>query len=140
MMLSDFEKLRLSFRDEALKLPECINLVNKTTEQYITELDYETKAVTEEMNAKIRAMEEFVNPQVTKLNKDYKVKIGKLADRFDKELHRLQKKNAKTKKSIENNENKIKEFRTQSKKPSNKKPCYLREKMERENQANPKKD
>ncbi len=91
-----------------MKLPECIRLVNKTTGQYITELDYEAEAVTEEMDAKIRALEEFVNPQVAKLNKDYKVKIGKLADRFDKELDRLQKMKAKTKKSIENNERKDK--------------------------------
>jgi hypothetical protein len=115
LMLSDFEKLRLASTDEALKLPECINLVNKTTEQYITELDYEAKAVTEEMNAKIRALEEFVNPQVTKLNKDYEVKINKLANRFDEELHRLQKKSTKTKKSIEDNESKIRDFERKAK-------------------------
>ena len=114
-MLSDFERLQLVQRDEALKLPECIRLVNKTTGQYITELDYEAEAVTEEMDAKIRALEEFVKPQVAKLNKDYKVKIGKLADRFDEELDRLQKMKAKTKKSIENNENKIKQFEREAK-------------------------
>ena len=114
-MLSDFEKLQLAQRDEALKLPECIRLVNKTTGQYITELDYEAEAVTEEMDAKIRALEEFVNPQLAKINKDYKVKIGKLADRFDEELDRLQKMKAKTKKSIENNESKIKQFEREAK-------------------------
>ncbi len=114
-MLSDFEKLQLAERDEALKLPECIRLVNKTTGQYITELDYEAEAATEEMNAKIRALEEFVNPQIAKLNKDYKVKIGKLADRFEEELDRLQKMKAKTKKSIENNESKIKQFENEAK-------------------------
>ncbi len=114
-MLSDFEKLQLAQRDEALKLPECIRLVNKITGQYITELDYEAEAVTEEMDAKIRALEEFVKPQLAKLNKDYKVKIGKLADRFDEELNRLQKMNAKTKKSIENNESKITQFEREAK-------------------------
>jgi hypothetical protein len=114
-MLSDFEKLQLAQRDEALKLPECVRLVNKTTGQYITELDYEAEAVTEEMDAKIRALEEFVNPQLAKINKDYKVKIAKLADRFDEELDRLQKMEAKTKKSIENNEAKIKQFEREAK-------------------------
>jgi hypothetical protein len=114
-VLSDFEKLQLAQRDEALKLPECIRLVNKTTGQYITELDYEAEAVTEEMDAKIRALEEFISPQLAKLNKDYKVKIGKLADHFDEELDRLQKMKAKTKKSIENNESKIKQFEREAK-------------------------
>ncbi len=114
-MLSDFEKLQLAQRDEALKLPECIRLVNKTTGQYITELDYEAEAVTEETDAKIRALEEFVNPQLAKLNKDYKVKIGKLADRFDEELEGLRKMKAKTIKSIESNESKIKQFEREAK-------------------------
>ncbi len=120
LMLSDFEKLQLASADEALKLPECINLVNKTTGQYLTELDYEAKAVAEEIDAKIRAMEEFVNPQVVKLNKDYKMKIGKLANRFEKELHRLQKKSTKTKKSIADNESKIKGFERKAKKQATK--------------------
>ncbi len=114
-MLSDFEKLQLSQRDEALRLPECIRLLNKTTGQYVTELDYEAEAVTEEMDAKIKALEEFVNPQLAKLNKDYKVKIKKLADHFDEELDRLQIMKEKTKKSIENNETKIKQFESDAK-------------------------
>ncbi len=62
------------------------------------------------MDAKIRAQEEFVNPQIAKLNKDYKAKIEELAESFDKELESLQKLKTKTKKSIENNEEKIKQF------------------------------
>ena len=63
---------RSFLREEAEKLPECIRLINKTTSQYITELDYEAAAVKEEADAKIRAQEELVNPQIAKLNKDYK--------------------------------------------------------------------
>lgn len=114
-MLSDFEKLQSVQRDEALKLPECIRLVNKTTGQYITELDYEAEAVTEEMDAKIRALEEFVNPQVAKINKDYKAKREKLTDGFDLDLDRLQKQMDKTRRSIESNEGKIRQFEREGK-------------------------
>jgi hypothetical protein len=113
--LSDFEKLQSSQRDETLKLPECIRLLNKTTRQYLTELDYEAEAVTEEMDAKIRAMEEFVNPQVAKLNKDYKAKKEKITDSCDKELDRLQKAMAKTQKSIESNDDKVVHFEREAK-------------------------
>ena len=59
-------------REEAERLPECIRLINKTTSQYITEIDYEAEAVKEETDAKIRAQEELVNPQIAKLNKEYR--------------------------------------------------------------------
>lgn len=114
-MLSDLEKLQSSLRDEALKLSECTRIVKKTTGQYVTELDYEAEAVTEEMDAKIRALEEFVKPQVAKLNKDYKATREKLTDSFDKELDRLQKAMSKTQKSIESNNDKTMQFEREAK-------------------------
>jgi hypothetical protein len=114
-VLSDFEKMRTAQREDSSKLPECIRLINKTTSQYITELDYEAQAATEEMDAKIRALEEFVNPQVAKLNKDYKAKKQKLADSFDLELDRLQKQIVKTRKTIENTEENVREFEREAK-------------------------
>jgi hypothetical protein len=89
-------------------LPECAKLLNKITSQYITELNYEASATTEETDAKIRAREELVNPKIAKLNKDYKAKIKGLTENFDKEIESLQKLKTKTQKSIECNEGKIK--------------------------------
>ena len=117
-MISEFDKLQSQLREEAERLPECIRLVNKTTSQYITEINYEAEAAKEEADAKIKAQEELVNPQINKLNKDYKRKIKELTESFDKELESLRKLRTKNQKAIENNEEKIKlyqrEARTQA--------------------------
>jgi hypothetical protein len=114
-MLSYFEKLQTAQRGETLKLPECIRLVYKTTGQYITELDYEAQAATEEMDAKIRALDEFVKPKVAQLNKAYKAKKQKITDDYDLELDRLQRQMIKAQKSIQNIEGKIKTFEREAK-------------------------
>jgi hypothetical protein len=114
-MLSDFEKIQGAQKEDSLKLPECIRLINKTTGQYITELDYAAQAATEEMDAKIKALEEFVNPQVAKLNKEYRAKKQKLSDSFDLELDNLQKQRVRTQKSIQSNEEKIRGLEREAK-------------------------
>ena len=114
-IISEFEKVQSTIRDETQKIPECIRLVNKTTSQYLTELDYETEAVTDEMNAKIKALEEYVNPQIAKLNKEYKAKREMLTERFDKEIESLQKLKTKTQKSIEINEGKNSLYKRETK-------------------------
>jgi hypothetical protein len=120
-MLSEFEKLQSGLREEAERLPECTRLVNKTTSQYITELDYESSAAKEEADAKIRAQEELVNPKIKKLNKDYKRKIKDAAESFDKELESLQKQKAKTLNSIQSSEGKIKLYEHDAKAQAEKK-------------------
>ena len=102
-------------------LPECSRLLNKITSQYITELNYEASAATEETDAKIRAQEELVNPKIAKLNKDYKAKIKDLTESFDKEIESLQKLKTKTQKSIESNEGKIKLYQHEAKAQATKK-------------------
>ena len=114
-MLAEFDKLQSFMREEAERLPECLRLINKTTSQYITELDYEAAAVKEETDAKIRAQEELVNPKIAKLNKEYKGKIKDLTESFDKELESLQKLKTKTQKFIEDNEGKIRLYQREAK-------------------------
>ena len=70
--------------------------INKTTSQYITELDYAAEAIRDEANAKIKAQEEFVNPQISKLNSEYKRQIADLTRSFDEEIESLEKLKAKT--------------------------------------------
>ena len=106
-LIAMFGKLQSGLREEAAMLPECTRLLNKITNQHITELSYEASAATEETDAKIRAQEELVNPKIAKLNKDYKAKIKGLTESFDKEIESLQKLKTKTQKSIKSNEEKI---------------------------------
>ena len=114
-MLAEFERLQSFLREDAERLPECMRLINRTTSQYITELNYEAAAVKEEADAKIKAQEELINPQIAKLNKDFKRKIKDLTESFDKELENLQKLKAKTLKFIEGNEGKIKLYQREAK-------------------------
>ena len=107
-MLTEMNKLQSFLREDAQRLSECLRLINKTTSQYITELDYATEAVRDEANAKIKAQEEFVNPQITKLNSEYKHQIAQVTRSFDEELESLEKLKAKTTKFVEGNEEKIK--------------------------------
>ena len=77
-MLTEMSKLQSFLREDAQRLSECLRLINKTTSQYITELDYAAEAVRDEANAKIKAQEEFVNPQIAKLNSEYKRQIAQI--------------------------------------------------------------
>jgi len=120
-MLSELNKVQSFLREDAQRLSECLRLVNKTTSQYITELDYAAEAVKDEANAKIKAQEEFVNPQVAKLNSQYKRQINDLTKNFDAELESLEKLKAKTYKFIENNEEKIKFYDREAKSQTQKK-------------------
>ena len=114
-MLSELDKLQSFLREETETLQECTRLINKTTNRYVTELDYEVSAVKEEADAKIRAQEEIVNPQINKLNKEYKRKIKDLTKSFDKELESLQKLNSKTLKYMKEDERKIKLYQREAK-------------------------
>ncbi len=114
-ILTEMNKLQLFLKEDAQKLSESLRLINKTTSQYITELDYAAEAVKDEANAKIRAQEEFVNPQIAKLTSEYKRQITDLTKSFDEELDSLEKLKLKTEKSIENNEEKIKLYDREAK-------------------------
>jgi hypothetical protein len=114
-LITVFGKLQSGLREEVEMLPECSKLLNKITSQYITELNYEASAATEETDAKIRAQEELINPKIAKLNKDYKAKIKGLTESFDKEIESLKKLETKTQKFIESNEGKIKLYQHEAK-------------------------
>jgi hypothetical protein len=120
-MLSEFDKLKASLREEAQRLQECTKLVNLTTSQYITELEYEVAAVKEEADAKIRAQEEIIKPKISQLTKDYKAKIKNLTETFDQEIEKLQKLKTKLQKLIEANEGKISLYQREAKEQAEKK-------------------
>lgn len=127
-MVSEFYKLQSKIKEESEMLPECIRLVNKTTSQYITEIGYEAAAAKDETDAKIKAQEELVNPQIAKLAKEYSHKIKELGESFDKELISLEKIRVKTQKSIESNEGEIKLYQRKAKTQASKKQATYEKK------------
>jgi len=106
-MLTEMGKLQSFLIEDAHRLSECLRVINKTTSQFITELDYAAEAVRDEAKAKIKAQEEFVTPKITKLNSEYKRQIAQLTRSFNEELEKLEKLKAKTIKFIDDDEEKI---------------------------------
>ena len=85
-MLSELDKLKASLIEDQVKLSESLKLL-KNYEPYISEIDFEA-AVKDEADAKIKAQEEFVKPQIAKLTKEYNRKIKDLTASFDTELEK----------------------------------------------------
>ncbi|MGD6850847.1 MAG: hypothetical protein ACQCN6_02165 [Candidatus Bathyarchaeia archaeon] len=113
--LVELDKLQANLQADQEKLVECLRFVKKTTGQYLTEIDFEAAAATEEINAKIKAQEEIVKPQIAKLNKEYHKKIKDITASFDDEIESLRKLRAKTEKYIRTTEAKIREYEREAK-------------------------
>lgn len=109
------DKLQVYLKDDAEKLLECLRFLTKTTSQYITEIQYEAAAAKEEADAKIKAQEEFINPQIAKLTKMHQHKIKCANDGFDKELKMLENLKFKTQRFIENGEAKVRRCELEAK-------------------------
>ncbi|HSQ48671.1 MAG TPA: hypothetical protein VLL96_03190 [Candidatus Deferrimicrobiaceae bacterium] len=118
--LSELDKLKNAIREDAQRLPECLRLINKTTGQFITEIDYESAASTEEADAKIKAQEQIVNPQIALLNKNYTRKMKAAKEGFDRELDSLQKQKTKTIQYIRRNQEETKKYIREAKAHANK--------------------
>ena len=112
--LTTITELQAAFREDADTLPECLRQINKKTSQYVTDIDYAAQAVKDEANAKIKAQEELINPQITKLNSDYKKRIANITKSYDDEIENLEKQQAKSEKTIASGEEKIKQFQREA--------------------------
>jgi hypothetical protein len=102
-MLVELERLQTHLKEDTQQLSECLRLISKTTSQYLSELDFQALAAREEADARIKAQEQIVNPQVAQLNKAYSRKIKETAVGFDAELESLAKLEDKTNRFIEKN-------------------------------------
>lgn len=113
--LSDLDKLLSSYTDDAAKLQECLKQVKKTTSQYVTEIEYEASAAKEEADAKIKAQQEFINPQIAKLQKEYNRRTKEIIASYDAELEDNQKLQNKTDKFIASAESELRDYEKNAK-------------------------
>jgi hypothetical protein len=120
-MLWEIGKFQAVINEDAERLPECLRILNKTTSQYVTELDYAAEAVKDEANAKIKAQEEVINPKIASLTSEYKRRINDLTRSFDQELETLEKLRARAEKCVENDEEKIRLYRREAETQASKK-------------------
>lgn len=114
-LLSELDSLQSALKEDTDKLSDCLRLLNKTTGQYITEIDYQAQAVKEEADAKIRAQEEILKPQIAKLNSQYKHHIKEINDNTNREIDNLEKQKSKTQRSVAASEEKIKHYQQEAK-------------------------
>ena len=107
-MVDELSNVQQSLIQDAERLVECRRQENQTTSQYIAELEFAAQSAAEEVDAKIRALEELVKPQVAKLNSEYKRRTKGLVKSFDVQIVKLRKLKIKTQKYIKSDEQKIK--------------------------------
>jgi hypothetical protein len=120
-LMTEMNTLQSSLKENADMLLECLRRLSKTTSQYQTELDYASEAVKDETEAKIKAQEEILKPQIAKLNREHKHKITNLTTGFCSEISKLEKLKAKTSKQIRAKEKKLTQFEQSAKKQAQKK-------------------
>jgi hypothetical protein len=122
--LNQVTGLYASFREETEKLEQLVQSVNKATIRYVTELQFETEAVKDEAQAKIKAQEEIINPKIASLNTQYAKITAKLTGSCEKECLPLQKQKIKLEREIKLAKAKIERFKKEAKKQAEKHHSY----------------
>ena len=89
--------------------------MKKATSQYLSEIEFDATAAKEEADAKIKATQEFIGPEVAKITKEYNRKMKTLANSFDARLEDFEKQKNQTKKTIASTEADIKEYEKNAK-------------------------
>jgi hypothetical protein len=113
--VDELGRLQGSLLEDAALLPECRRQINQTTSQYITELEFASQASAEEADAKIRAQEEHIKPQISKLSSQYRKRIKEAEKGYDKQIVKLKKLKVKIQKFMTSDEAKIKQYEHQAK-------------------------
>lgn len=103
----------LSADNDVLK--ESLKLIKETTSQYLSEIEFEATAVKEEADAKIKATQEFVNPEIVRLTRQYHRKIKAVSSNFDKAVEDLQKQMRKIERAIASSEANIRTYEKKAK-------------------------
>lgn len=107
LVLNEIETLQRSFREKTENLKQILQLINKTTSQYITGLQFEADALKEEAQAKIKAQEEIINPKVLAFTKEYQSRIKHFERNIEAEENPLEKQKSKIEKTRKTLEIKI---------------------------------
>ena len=110
-VVNQIETLQTQFREQTEKLKQLSLLIIKTTSHYTTALQFESDAVAEEAQAKIKAQQELINPKIASLKKEYHTKIENLQKSIEKEKAPLEKQKTKLKKSKDALETKMGQYR-----------------------------
>ena len=111
---AELDSLRLVLKQETEKLAECIGRIKQTTEQHRSELDFLLTATIEEANAKIKACDELITPQVNKIDRKYRRKIASVTNAYNKKIRELESKRNRARKLVDKAEEKISYYRIET--------------------------
>jgi hypothetical protein len=114
-VVDQIEALQLEFKEKTERLKQLPELISKATNGFIEGFNFESKATTEEAEAKIKAQREVVNPKIEKLTQEYKKQVEQLEKGIDKEQDPLEKQKVRIKKTIKERETNIEHYGKQAK-------------------------
>jgi hypothetical protein len=120
LTLQTLEKTLATLAADDGKLAEVQKILKKATGQYLTEIEFDATAAKEEADAKIKATQEFVGLEVTKITREYNRKMKILANSYDEKLENFEKERNKTGKVIASTESDIREYERNAKEASKK--------------------
>jgi hypothetical protein len=113
--IDQIEALQISFKEKIEKLKQLLELISKTTKEYLEGFNFESKSIAEEAEAKIKAQKEIINPKIEKLTINYKKQVEHLEKSIEKEQQPLEKQKSRVEKSIKEAEDNIERYSKQAK-------------------------
>jgi len=137
-IVSQIEALQLSFKEKTEEFKKVLELIFNTTKEYIKGFNFESKAVAEEAEAKIKAQKEIINPKIEKLTINYKKQVERLERSIDKEQQPLEKQKSRIERNIKETEVSIerysKQIKAQSQRGNKRSEESLKKKLKKEKQ------
>ncbi len=111
----ELTQLKTYLEQDTETLQQVVEATNKTTSQYLQELDFIVGASKDEFDAKIKAQEEFIKPQIIKFTKETKAKTKELTLKFNREISEQEKRRRKILKSLVKTEAEIRKYESEAK-------------------------
>ena len=137
-IVNQMETWQRVFREETEKLRQLSKLISKTTEGYMEGFSFELRAIVEEVEAKIKAQKEVINPKIEKLTREYKKQVERLEKSVDKEKQPIVKQKVRIEKSIKETEKIIERYirqvKSQAQKGNKRLEDSLKKKLGKEKQ------
>lgn len=124
LVISEIEGLQNIFIERTETLKRVMQLIEKTTSQYVVDLQFKAEALKDEAGAKIRAQEEIINPKIAAFTKEYQSRIKRLEKNILIEQSPLEKQKAKIERTIKSLSAKIEQYIKNAKVQAKKKNAY----------------
>jgi len=112
----DIENLHRSLRGNIETLTNGMKLIDRTSQQYMKELQAKAKTIKNEFDVRIKEEETIVAPRINQLKDDHDFQMATLAKSFNKRLLPIQNEKAKLEKSREHAVARLEECKVQANK------------------------